>query len=349
MKTWTKLLFLWAAVVLAAAAGPRRSRADEPAKDKPKAPKAGTLVVTDQAGKEHKLKTWKFVTGTIRLPWLASPAVKGEKPKDADKSAQPAAGPEALVLREENSTGLQEGIITYVLLDRIRAIEYDPEKKTVTVRYARPGDKGDEEGKLTGTTRYVGVNKLTIQAEADLGELGVADVKFQGGVPKGVKSIRFPAPKAAAKKAAGRLATVTDVEKNVHKVADLQPLYRLAGGRQRRIPTLLFKKTVKIDVGKIKKLAFVESGEKGGEGLDYEVTLKTGKSHTLALINQVNPLDGKAALLEGFVGRVEAGYKFIPLSPSPNQVFTEIQFEDAKAEPKGEGGDKEDARKKDKG
>src|SRR5262249_13382329 len=172
----------------------------------------------------------------------ASAAVKGEKGKDPSKSAKPAAGPEALVFREEKSTGLRDGILTYVLLDRIRAIEYDPEKKTVTVRYTKPGDKGDEEGTLTGTTRYVGGNKLTIEAEADLGDLGVADGKCQGGVPKGVKSIRFPTPKAPAKKEAGRLATVTDVDKNVHKVADLQPLYRLANGWQRRIPTLLFKK-----------------------------------------------------------------------------------------------------------
>jgi hypothetical protein len=219
------------------------------------------------------------------------------------------------------------------LLDRIRSIEYDAEKKTVTVRFVKPGGKKDEEEVLTGSTAYKGINKLTIEAEADLGELGVADVKFQGGVAKGIKSVRFPSPKIPTAAPATRIAKVTAVDdKSVHTIAGLQPLYRLADGSQRRLPTLLFKKTVKIDIGKIKKLAFVDSGGKQGGGLDYEVTLKDDKSHTLTLLNNISPLDGKEALLEGFVGRVAAGYKFIPVRKSPDQTFTEIQFEDVKKE-----------------
>jgi hypothetical protein len=339
MKNWKLLLLLGAGLLLAGWPLARPGRAAEPARAGPKA--AGGLVVTDSAGKEHKLKTWKFVTGTQRLSWLAAGA--GNKAeKDPQKAAGKAAGPEALVFRGEKSTDLLEGIVTFILLDRIRAIEYDAEKKTVTVRVAKPGDKGDAEEVLTGSTRFKGENKLTIEAESDLGELGLAAVKFQGGVPKGVKTIRFPTPRAPAAAAASRTARVTDVDKKVHPVADLQPLYRLAGDSQRLLPTLLFKKTVKIDLGKIKKLAFVDSGDKQGGGLDYEVTLHDDKSHTLTLLNRVSPLDGKAALLEGFVGRVDAGYQFFPLRASPNQVFSEIQFERAKKD-----GAKKDKEKQD--
>src|SRR5712692_1347230 len=73
------------------------------AADAPKPAEGGTLVVIDSAGKEQKLKTWKFVHGTQRLAWLAPAKAKDKDAKDPDKS-KPAAGPEALLVREENST-----------------------------------------------------------------------------------------------------------------------------------------------------------------------------------------------------------------------------------------------------
>ncbi len=321
-------------VVLALAGlvvGPATARADEA-----KAAEPGTLVVIDHAGKEHKLKTWKFVAGTRRLSWLAPAAEPKEGKEEKDKGAKPAPaprGPEALEFRDDNSTDLREGILTFVLLDRIKAIDYDPEKKTVAVHIPRPGGKGDEEDVLTGSTKFVGENKLTIEAEADLGELGVATVKFQGGVPKGIKGIRFPTPRPTAEPT-GRPAQVTaaDKEKSVHKVTDLQPLYLLTSG-ERLVPTLLFQKTVKVDLGKVQKLAFIDSKEKGA-GIEFEVTLKDGKSHTLTLRDRASPLGGKAGRLLGFVGQVPAGYKYFPLRASPNNTFTEIVFEGAKEEAK---------------
>src|SRR5438876_214049 len=70
----------------------------------------GILVVIDHAGKEVKLSSWKFLSGTRRLSWLAPPGkAKGEKEGSED---EPSAGPEALELREENSTTFQKGILT---------------------------------------------------------------------------------------------------------------------------------------------------------------------------------------------------------------------------------------------
>ncbi len=55
-----------------------------PADDAPKAAETGLLLVTDNAGKEQKLKTWKFVQGTRHLAWLAPAEVKEKEPEDKD-------------------------------------------------------------------------------------------------------------------------------------------------------------------------------------------------------------------------------------------------------------------------
>jgi hypothetical protein len=284
-------------------------------------PAEGALVIVDAAGKEQKLKAWEFVAGTRRLSWLApaAPAPEGEAPKEG-RRAQAAAGPEALEFREENSTGFREGILTLIPLDRIRSIEYD-DKDKVSVHVATGAGASDEEV-LTGTTKYRGVNKITLAAEVDKGELGIAEVKYLGGVPKGVRAIRFPAAKPSPAGAEGRPATVTvaEKEKDVLKASDLQPLYRLADGGERLLPTLFFRKTLKVDVGKVQKLHAVE--DKDEPGSEWEVTLKDGGVETLTLIAKPN-LDGKPATLEGLLGRVPAGYKLFPV-----HTIAEVEFAD---------------------
>src|SRR5262245_44898200 len=105
LRNWQPMLALPAAALLGAAVWLCPSPADEPAKPAEGAP----LIVIDANGKEQKLKTWKFTTGTRPISWLAPPAPKnGDDPKDGDakdgpkdgkakgKPRQPAAGPEAL-------------------------------------------------------------------------------------------------------------------------------------------------------------------------------------------------------------------------------------------------------------
>ena len=324
MKTrmkWTLFLGVAVAGLVALAA-----TADEPAKTD-----GGTLVVTDNGGKEHKLKTWKFTTGTRHLTWL-TPAAKEADPKEkpdgketaqpkAPPKAKPAAGPEALEFREENSTNFKEGILTLVPLDRLRSLEYDNTKETVTLT-AATGPKADDTATLTGITKYQGINKLAIEAEVDKGELGIAEVKFLGGVTKGVNGLKFPAGAKLEALPEGRFAAVTTKAdskgKSTHEVRDLQPLYRVAGG-ETLSPLLFFKKTVKIDVAKIGKISVTESGNDSVWGL----TMKAGGDDA-SLTLLTNPmLDGKPAVLVGFVGRVPAGYKLFPV-----HVIEEIQFDE---------------------
>jgi hypothetical protein len=285
------------------------------------------LVVVDGAGKEIRLSTWKFLRGTRRLSWLAPAAKPKGKPEKDDKEPgdEAPAGPEVLELREENSTTFQKGILTLVPLTSLEKIEYDPENQTVKVSYLRAGEKGPETAVLTGSTKFQGINKLTLEGEVDLGELGKAAQKFQGGTAKGIRSLRFPSPQPVPAPA-GRPAFVTakDKQKTQHPVADLQALYGLGRDRARLIPKLMFKTTVKIDLAKLERLRVPEDDKDSGDGYEFEVTLKGGKQLTLTLLTETNPEDGKRALLEGLVGRVAAGYQLFPL-----HTLLDVQFDKA--------------------
>jgi hypothetical protein len=293
--------------------------------DDKKAAGAGPLVVVDHAGKEHRLKTWQFVGGTRRLTWLAPPAAAPEQPAKKGKkggAARALTGPEALVFTEGKSAPLVNAVRTLVLLEHIRAIEFDAKKGLVTVRVVT-GDKAEDDLVLTGVTGYVGVNVLAIEAEADLGELGTATAQFQGGVANGVRSVRFPAPKPApAAPVRPDRVTTRDKGKTVHHVLELRPLYRLADGTSRTAPTLLFRKTLKLDVTKIDQMTQVGGEGKAG-GLNFEVTLKGGKQAPLVLLSSMADfqVEGQRATLEGLVGREPAGFKLFPPA-----VIAAVQF-----------------------
>lgn len=288
----------------------------------------GPLVLTDSAGKEYKLKGYRFAVGTRHLSWLAPPDKKEPEKKEplpkGKEKPKPPAGPEALEMREEHSTGFQEGILTLVPLTHIRSIEFDPDKQTVAVSVA--GAKDD--AVLTGTTKYRGINKVTIEADVDKGDLGVAEVRFLGGVPKAnLKKLAFPSSKAPAA-VDGRGAVITDSDKpkkGTHKVVDLQPLYRLADGSERLLPTLMFKKTLKLDVSKIAKIHLGEDKPKDPDAPEWTITTKDGEETALTLLKTID-LDGKPAVLEGLIGRIPGGYRLFPI-----HTISDIQF-DAKTE-----------------
>src|SRR5262249_41875822 len=165
---------------------------------------------------------------------------------------------------------------------------------------------------LTGTTRYKGINKVTIEAEVDKGDAGIAALTYQGGVPKGIRAIRFPEPKVAPEKEAGRPAIVLTEDKTIqkaHKVTDLFGLYQLAGGREALSATLMFKKTLKVDLGKVKKIARAE--ESDTRDVVWQVEQKGGDDSTLTLLTAAT-LDGKPAKLVGLVGKVPAGFVLFP-------------------------------------
>src|SRR5438270_13308412 len=95
MKTWK-----WFGVMLAAGGISGLIVVCGPSAADPPAVEAGTLVVTDNAGKEQKLKAWSLVAGTRHLSWLAAPAAA--KPEKDDEKApakrgvktKPMTGPE---------------------------------------------------------------------------------------------------------------------------------------------------------------------------------------------------------------------------------------------------------------
>ncbi|MFN4258101.1 MAG: hypothetical protein ACK4RK_02310 [Gemmataceae bacterium] len=294
--------------------------ADRIAAGEPPAPEARQLIIIDAQGKEQKVKSWQFTQGTRRLAWLA-PAVAPVKPDDPKAAPKTVAGPEALVFREENSTTFVEGIETLIPLDRLRSITFDNDKQSVTVQVST-GAAAKEVVEVQGTTKYRGINKLTIEAEVDLGELGIAEAKFQGGAPQGgIRGLTFPIIQAVAADPMRPLAKITATDKGTHEAAGLQPLYRLADGRERLIPLLMFKKTVKIDLAKLRNLRHVESTDPDG-GSSWIVTLHDGAEHTLTLLPIISLEDGQEAKLIGLVGTVPAGYKLFPL-----HTIAEVQFE----------------------
>lgn len=310
---------------------------DRPGEASPKSA-APPLIIIDAAGKEQKLKTWKIVQGTRRLAWLASPAEepepKGKEPARkaparavggrGNPAASPASGPLALAFREENSTTFVNGVLTLIPLDRLQSLDFDSEKQLATAKVelsAMGLIDAPREVILTGTTKYEKINKITIEAEVDEGDLGVAEVRFLGGVSRGgIRGLRFPDARKATVPP-GRPATVTIQDKGKKTempVVDLQALYRLGTGGEVLSPLLFFKKTLKLEVAKIQKIASTESDN---QDPSWQVTLKDGNEKTLTLLQAVT-LDGKPATLEGLLGRVPAGYKLFPI-----HTIGEVEFE----------------------
>ena len=289
------------------------------ADETPKPAEPGTLAILDSAGKEQKLKTWKFTEGVRRLGWLAraqaSDAKEAADKKEAAPKADASAGPEALAFRPETTITYAEGVLTLIPLTRLRSLDYDADMETVTARAAAGPDRIET---LVGTTKYKRINKLVIEAEVDKGDLGVAEVKYLGGYPRGIRGVRFPAAKDVPAPPEGRRVLVVSDEgekKTTHKVVDLLPLYRLPDGGEKLLPTLMFKKTLKLDVSKIKKVVAASGGEA------WQVTLKDGNDETLTLLETAT-FDGKQAKLLGLVGRVPVGYKLFPAA-----AIAEITFD----------------------
>jgi hypothetical protein len=308
--------FALPAVVLLASLSSLASQAADPAE----------AVLVDAAGKEQKLKAWKWVAGTRHLTWLEQkePAKQLEPTEEKKGKAppkgpplHPAIGPAALEFREVESTTFANGIVTLIPLDRLRGLEYDPAKKTVTVKFAT----GTEDVSLTGSTIYKGTNTFALEAEVDRGPAGVAAVKLTGGASAGgFQKATFPTGKVEALKM-GRPAAITithDKKKVVQQVSDLVPLYQLASGAEVTAPALLFKKSLKVDLGTVKKLV---NTSPGALETIFEVTMKEGEPESLTLLNHVK-LDGKEATFVGLLGKVPGAWKVYPA-----HTITELEFD----------------------
>lgn len=265
------------------------------------------LVVVDGGGKELRLNNWKFSLGTRRLAWLAPQAKAAPK---KDKLAPPASqGPECLEFREEKSTTYANGILTLIPLTRLQSIDYDHAKKLVSVTFLRADGK---EETLTGTTKFSNINNFHIEGDAESAALTVSGVvKLQDGFLKaGIRGYRFPKPEPGPE-ATGRAAVITAVDKSVHKVVDLVPLYKI-GPSQRTVPVLVFQKTVKVDFANLAKLAHIPTKDKKFVSFDFDVTLRDGTKQGLTLLDKTTLDEDQPAVLVGLVGKTSAGYKLFP-------------------------------------
>jgi len=296
MRSYSLTALLFVASVLgsfsdSAGAGDKKKDATE----------AFLLVVPPTGGKEIKVADWRFTFGTRRFdPTKDSP----KNPKSKTPS-----GPEYLEFRDDRSTTYQDGILTLIPLQSLRKIEYDREKKSVAVVVSKADGKDET---LAGTTKFVGLNKITLSGDAVLEGLGSAAVKFQGGSPDGLRSVRFPQPVPADPvKGAEAIIIARDKEKTQHTAYGLEPLY-LIDGVYRVLPHLMFKKTVKIDLDKIAKLRHFPSEDKKQLSSEFEGSLRDGNKHTLTIRTAIEGEKKKGNLFVGLVGRVPVGYKIFP-------------------------------------
>jgi hypothetical protein len=244
---------------------------------------ADDATIVDASGKEIALKKWSFSAGVVKPAWL---------------------GKDALAFRETNSTTFRDGVITYIPLERLESLTYDAEKQTVKAKVA------GVEAPLEGWTRYQGINQLAIAAEVDKGAAGVVELKYHGGGKGGIKSIKFAGAKSGeAPKGEPIYVVIGDGKKpEAPQVAhNLQALYR-ADKTEKLLPTLMFKKTYRVDLGQVKKMTVHEQDK----SFECEVTLKDGTNESLTLVTTI-PFDVHTATLEGLVADVPAGYKLFPM------------------------------------
>jgi hypothetical protein len=261
------------------------------------------------------LKDAHFTAGTRRLSWLVAP----------DKPVNPKAknvGPEYLEFREEKSTGFKDGIVTLVPIASLQRLEYDHDNKLVRAAVKQAGAK---ELTLVGSTKFVGVNKFSLEGTAAKTDVGVAGaLQFQDGLMK-VPFRGFAQSGAGPVEAlSGRSATVIaqDKEKTQHEVQGLMPLYRVGAG-QRLAGVLMFQKVGQLDVAKLAGIRRLPPADKKQTiAHDYEVTQLGGDKQKLTLLEKTQLSDNQPAILVGLLGRVPAGFKLFP----PHTI-AEVRFQ----------------------
>jgi hypothetical protein len=280
--------------------------------DEKKDPPASPIII-DSTGKEIKLNKWKLAFGTRKVNWI-----EGK--------------PDAFEFRENDSTTYKVGVITLVPLQHIKELRYDSDTQTAELRVDGLDDP------LTGSTKYKDVNAISIEAEIDLGTSGIAEMKYRGGVLKGgIRCVQFPNPKPAPAPK-GNLSTIRvndgkGKSDNLQLVANLQALYK-TGDAEVLSNTIMFRKTVKMELGKIDELEVTEYDLKTNSS-EAVVKTKDKMELTLTLLPTLELGEGKTGTLIGFVGQVPAGYKLFPL-----HTIGMIKSGDARKEPT----EKKDAR-----
>ncbi|HYH63608.1 MAG TPA: hypothetical protein VD866_02815 [Urbifossiella sp.] len=264
-------------VVAAVAAG-------QPAKD---AGPAATL--TDAAGKDVSLTGVRFTSGVRRLGWLGGP-------KDA---------PQALELREPDSTTFQKGVSTLIPLTAVEAVRYDYPKQTLTVTV-----KGLP-APLTGSLQFKGINTCALEGSA-----GGVTGKFAGGAKDGFRAVVFPGAVPLPPRPAGAAWAVTVEQPKAMNptltVRNLKALYA-AGAVEWLADDLPLRKgsALKLDAAAVKRLELV-AVDANTQTAAAELTPSDGPARLIAF-PLTRERDGKTGVLVGLLGEVDAGWKLFPL------------------------------------
>jgi hypothetical protein len=260
---------------------------------------AGEATATDVDGKEHKLTAVKFTTGTRRLAWLADPNGTTE---DAKK------GPQALEVREPNSTTFTKGVITLVPVSSLESAKYDYEKQSVSLSV-----KGLKEP-LTGTLQYKGINVLGFS-----GTSGGKTAAFTGGVlsKTAVKTATFPGAETLPKHKAGGITWNVQIiqpaaDNPTIPVRNLKVLYSFPGGIEQLVDGIPVRKGQPIPFDQNLKMFEMLANDMNTNIAAAEITAATGPERVVAIPLTMEQ-DKKMGTLIGFVGEVDAGWKLFPL------------------------------------
>lgn len=212
---------------------------------------------------------------------------------------------------EEKTPTYANDVTTLIPLVSLKSIDFDHDKNQVRVTFVKAGN---QEGAVVASTKFANLNRLFVEAEILPGSFSAAGkIQIQDGFIKGpIRGYRFTEAKPVPE-VSGRWASVTvnDTKKTVHKIADLEPLYKV-GGEYRVGSFLMFQKTVKVELAKIARLAHIPAKDKKYISLDFDVTLSDGTKQGLTLLEKVTFEDKQSGVLTGLVGRVPAGYKIVP-------------------------------------
>lgn len=253
-------------------------------------------TVTDAEGKEIKVETLKFGTGTRRLGWLADPNGTTD---DAKK------GPLVIELREPHSTTYAKGIVTFVPLGAIESIKYDYDKQVSSVSV-----KGLTEP-LAGTLQYKGINVLAFAGTVD----GKAASYSGGAFTKGnIKAVGFPEAKPAVARKASLWAIQIDqpkAENPTLKAGNFKFLYAFPGGGEELTDAAIVRKgdPFKLD-DNVKAFTPVAVDQNTHMAA---VEVQVGDAEKIVIIPLEIEKDGKKGSLAGLIGEVDAGWKLFPI------------------------------------
>lgn len=261
-------------------------------------PAAGEVILTDLDGKEHKLTAVKFTSGTRRLAWQADP--KGTT-EDAKK------GPLVLAVRELHSTTRVDGIVTYIPVNSIESARFDFEKDSALLA-------------VKGITQPL-MGELGFPKTNILGLNGMLDGKaasYTGGIrgKPTLKSISFGGAVPVPKRPTGKTWNVQIVQPKAENptlsIRNLKVLYSYPGGVEEIVDAFPVRKGTPIAFDEsLKRFEFLADGQ----NTDYsaaEVEIGTTPERVVAIPHKQEK-DKKVGTLLGFIGEVDAGWKFLPL------------------------------------